>query len=133
MGTETPIKRGAPIMLWTGRVLSGLVVAALLASAVMKFIGGPDVAKGMSHLGWSMDLLIALAILEITVAIIYAIPQTSVLGAILLAGYMGGAIATHVRVGDPFYVQIGIGVVAWLGVFLREPRLWALIPVRRPV
>ena len=131
MTTETKPSRGALIMLWTGRVLSGLVVAALLASGVMKFFGGPEMEKGMEHLGWPMKLAIALAILEITVTIIYAIPQTSVVGAILIAGYMGGAIATHVRVGDPFIFQIVIGLVAWLGIYLREPLLWKLIPLRR--
>ena len=71
-----------------------------------------------------------LAILEISCAVIYLIPVTSVLGAILLAGYMGGAICTHWRVGDPFFAQIGIGVVVWLGLWLREGRLKGLIPLR---
>ena len=131
MTTETKPSRGALIMLWTGRVLSGLVVAALLASGVMKFLGGPEMEKGMEHLGWPVKLAIALGILEITVTIIYAVPQTSIVGAILIAGYMGGAIATHVRVGDPFIFQIVIGLIAWLGIYLREPRLWKLIPLRR--
>lgn len=132
MATESHSSRGALIMLWTGRVMSGLVVAALLASSILKFLGGPQLSEGMQHLGWPEKLAIALGILEITVAIIYAIPQTSVLGAILIAGYMGGAIATHVRIEESFIVQAAIGVVAWLGIYLREPRLRSLIPLRRP-
>lgn len=63
---------------------------------------------------------------------LFLIPRTAVLGAILLAGYMGGAIATHVRIGEPFIMQAGVGVLAWLGLYLREPRLRALIPLRDP-
>jgi hypothetical protein len=65
------------------------------------------------------------------VTLIYAIPQTSVLGAILITGYLGGAIATHVRIGEGFLVQAGLGVLAWLGLCLRDPRLWSLLPIRK--
>jgi DoxX-like protein len=63
--------------------------------------------------------------------VIYAIPRTAVLGAILLTGYIGGAICTHLRVGDPFFMQIGFGILVWLGLYLREDRLKELIPLRR--
>lgn len=96
----------------------------------MKFMGGPEVAKGMAHLGLPESLVVPLAILEVTCLIIYLVPATSVIGAILLTGYMGGAICTHLRVGDPFYVQVALGVFVWLGLFLREERLRALIPIR---
>jgi hypothetical protein len=75
-------------------------------------------------------MVLPLAILEVSCVVIYLVPQTSVLGAILLTGYIGGTIVTHWRVGDPFYVQIAIGILVWLGLYLREPRLKALIPVR---
>jgi DoxX-like protein len=118
-------------MLWTGWVISALPVLALVISAGMKFVQPPDVAKGFEHLGWQMSLAIGLGILELTCTIIYVIPQTSVLGAVLLSGYLGGATATHVRVGDNFVTPIVLGVLVWLGLYLREPRLRTLLPLRR--
>jgi hypothetical protein len=117
--------------LWTGRVISGLVSLLLLASGVGKLVGGPELDQGMAHLGLPMSMVRPLAILEISVVVVYLIPATSVVGAVLMAGYMGGAICTHWRVGDPFVVQIAIGLLAWLGVYLREDRLKALLPLRR--
>ena len=117
-------------MLWTGWVISALPVLGLLFSAAMKFTTSPDLTKGMEHLGWPMNLAVTLGIIELACTILYAIPQTSVLGAILLTGYLGGATATHVRVGDPFIGPIIFGVLIWLGLFLRDPRLRALIPWR---
>jgi len=102
-----------------------------LMSAAMKLKGGPELAEGMAHLGLPSSMVVPLAILELTCVVIYLIPMTSVLGAILLAGYVGGAICTHWRVGDPFIVQILLGIFVWLGLYLREDRLKALIPLRR--
>lgn len=116
-------------MMWTGRVISGLLVAAFSASAVPKFI--PSLAAEMEKSGWSPAVAPVLGVTELLCAVLYAIPQTSVLGAILLTGYMGGAIATHVRIGEPFFVQAIIGMLIWLGLFLRDARLRALIPLRR--
>jgi hypothetical protein len=76
-------------------------------------------------------MLVPLAILEAACAIVYLIPATSVLGAILLAGYMGGAICTHWRVGDWYVLQILIAILVWVGIYLREPRLRAVLPLRR--
>ena len=115
---------------WAGRVISGLVGLAFLASAVGKFVGGAGLEEGFAHLGLPMEIQYPLAILELVIAIIYLVPQTAVLGAILLTGYIGGAICTHWRVGDVFVVQVCIGVLIWLGIFLRDRRLWALIPLR---
>jgi len=117
-------------MVWIGRVLSGLVSLVFAMSAFMKLKGGAEVTEGMAHLGLPERLILPLAILELSCVVVYAIPRTSVLGAILLTGYMGGAICTHWRVGDPFFVQVAIGVVVWLGLFLREPRLKELLPLR---
>ncbi|MEW4562929.1 DoxX family protein [Bremerella sp. JC770] len=119
-----------PAAKWTGRVISGLVGLAFLASAVSKFVGGAGLEEGFAHLGLPMEIQYPLAILELVIAIIYLIPPTTVLGAILLTGYLGGAICTHWRVGDVFIVQIVIGVLVWLGVFLRDRRLWVLLPIR---
>ena len=117
-------------IVWTGRAISAAVSLAFAASAFMKLKGGPELTQGMAHLGLPESLIVPLAILEISCVVVYAIPATSVLGAILLTGYMGGAICTHLRVGDPFLAQIGLGVFVWLGLYLREGRLKGLIPLR---
>jgi len=120
-------------MFWIGWVLSGLASALLIFSGLVKFmpVSDPEMEKALEHIGWRADQLTGLGILEIAVVIVYLIPQTAVLGAILVAGYMGGAIATHFRVGDPFIAQAVIGVIFWLGLWLREPRLRELLPIRK--
>jgi len=118
-------------IVWVGRVISILVSLLFAMSALMKLRGGPEVIQGMAHLGLPESLIVPLAILEISCVVIYAIPATSVLGAILLTGYIGGAICTHLRVGDPFFMQIGFGIFVWLGLYLRENRLKELIPLRK--
>ena len=117
-------------VVWVGRVISGLVSLVFAMSAFMKLKGGAEVIQGMAHLGLPESLIMPLAILEISCVVIYLIPATSVLGAILLTGYMGGAICTHLRVGDPFFIQIALGIFVWLGLYLRENRLKGLIPLR---
>ena len=117
--------------MWTGRVITGLVSLLFFFSAAMKFMGGAEVKEGMAHLGLPESMIIPLGILEAACTVIYLIPATSVLGAILLAGYMGGAICTHWRVGDLFIGPIAIALVVWLAIYLREPRLRALIPLRK--
>lgn len=117
-------------IVWVGRVISALLSLLFLFSASMKLKPGPEVLDGMAHLGLPESLILPLAILEISCVAIYLIPATSVLGAILLTGYIGGAICTHLRVGDPFFMQIVIGICVWLALYLREDRLKALIPLR---
>jgi hypothetical protein len=116
--------------LWTGRILSGLVVALLTMSAVMKLMGGPQVEEGAAHLGLPLAANTMVGVEELVSTILYAIPATSVLGALLLTGHMGGAMAMHVRIGEPWFVQLLIGVIAWGGLWLREPRLRRLLPLR---
>jgi DoxX-like protein len=118
-------------VVWTGRVISVLGSLMFIFSAALKLKGGPELDQGMAHLGLPRSMVMPLAILELTCVAIYLIPATAVLGAILLAGYLGGAICTHWRVGDPVYVQIVLGILIWLGIYLREGRLKALIPLRR--
>ena len=119
-------------LLWgIGWVLSVLPCLMLVMSGAMKFSTSPEMEKGFSHLGWSMDVAIALAIVELGSTALYLIPQTAVLGAILLTGYLGGATAAHVRIGEPFYMPIVLGVLLWTGLLLRDRRLWALLPLRR--
>lgn len=117
-------------MIWTGRVLSTLPVVLLLFSATMKFLQPPEAVQGFEHLGWPQRYAIALGVVEVTCTLLYIIPQTAVLGAILLTGYLGGATATHARLGEPFFVPIVVGVLLWLGLFLRDARVRALIPLR---
>lgn len=118
-------------MLWAGWIITILPAGMLLMSGVMKFLEPtPQVVEGFDHLGWDLRLALALGILEVACTILYLFPGTAVLGAILLTDYMGGAIATHVRVGDDFFIQAGIGVLVWLGLYLRDPRLRALLPWR---
>lgn len=117
-------------VVWTGRVLSALVSIAFLMSAVGKFVGGESVQQGFAHLGLPTSMILPLAILEFSCAVIYLVPRTATLGAILLAGYMGGAICTHWRVGEAPILQILLGVCAWLGLWLREGRLRPLLPLR---
>jgi len=117
-------------LVWAGRAVSVLLSLVFVASAFMKLKGGTEVVQGMAHLELPESLIVPLAILEISCAAIYLIPATTVLGAILLTGYMGGAICTHLRVGDPFFIQIALGIFVWLGLYLRERRLAGLIPLR---
>jgi hypothetical protein len=116
---------------WIGRVISILVSIMFLISATFKFIGGPQVKEGLDHVGLPERMILPLGILELACVVIYLIPATSVIGAILLTGYIGGAICTHWRVGDPFFVQVLLGILVWLGLYLREDRLKSLIPIRR--
>jgi len=115
---------------WLGLGISVLLSLLFGMSAVMKLMGGPEVMEGMAHLGLPESLIIPLGILEISCVAIYLFPATSVVGAILLTGYIGGAICTHLRVGDPFFFQIVLGICVWLGVYLRDDRLRELIPLR---
>ena len=115
---------------WVGWVLSVLPALLLLFSASMKFMQPPAVAEMFAHLGWPERSVLPLGILELTCALLLLIPRTAVLGAILLTGYLGGATVTHVRVGEPFFLPVVFGVLVWLGIFLRDGRLRALVPLR---
>ncbi|MCA1610246.1 MAG: DoxX family protein [Acidobacteria bacterium] len=117
-------------IVWVGRGISILPCLVFLMSAFMKLKGGPELAQGIAHMGIPESMVVPLAILEIACVVIYAIPATAALGAILLTGFVGGAICTHWRVGDPFIVQIVLGILIWFGLYLSEDRLKALIPLR---
>ena len=129
VATQTPPPGKA--QLWTGRVLSGLLVLALTASASMKLMGKPEMAQMMTEkFGFKPEMVQRLGMLELMCVLLYAVPQTSVFGALLMTGYLGGAVCTHARIGDPFVAPLALGVLAWVGLFLREPRLRALLPLR---
>ncbi|HEY6269273.1 MAG TPA: DoxX family protein [Candidatus Acidoferrum sp.] len=134
MQTAPVSKKG----LWAGRIMSGLVILFLTFDVVFKFIkpAPAPVVETMAHVGWAVSLAPVLGIILLVCVALYAIPLTSVLGAILLTGYLGGAIATHLRVGDPLFSHVlfptYLGVLLWGGLYLRDTRLRALIPLRTP-
>jgi len=117
-------------MLWTGRVLSALPALMLLMSGVMKLLRPPAVVDGFAKFGYAEHQAMPLGIVEIVCTVLYIIPQTAVLGAILLTGYLGGATATHFRISDPWFAPVILGIVIWLGLYLRDHRLRALVPLR---
>lgn len=126
--TTSAVSKGA---LWGGRILSILPCILLLMSGAMKFIRPPGFDEGLAHMGWTADKMTYLGMVEIACVVIYLIPRTAVIGAMLLTAYMGGAIATHARVGDLFLLQILIGMAFWGGLWLRDPRLKQLIPITK--
>lgn len=117
--------------IWTGRVISGLAVLPFLLSAAMKFSANSQVVEGFKHLGLPENLMFPLGVLELSCAVVYLVPQIAVLGAILLTGYVGGTIITHLRIGEPVYVQITLGILVWLGLYLRDEKLRTILPLRK--
>src|SRR3954466_6122908 len=116
----------------TGWITSILPLLVIAFSAAIKFQGKPEVVSMFSgKYGYPAGALLVLGVVELICALLYLIPQTSILGAILLAGYLGGATATHARAGEPFWAPILIGVFLWGGLFCRDVRLRVLIPLRR--
>lgn len=115
---------------WISWIASTLPVIVLLMSGSMKLARPAGLAEQFSHFGLPISLAVPLGLLEIGCTLIYLVPATSVLGAILLTGYLGGAIVTHVRLGEPFFLQAGLGVLVWLGLYLRDARLRSLLPLR---
>ena len=118
-------------MLWAGYVMSVLPALLLCISAFMKFTRAPPVIEGFVKFGYPESVLLGIGIVEVLCTILYSIPRTAVLGAILLAGYLGGATFTHVRVGDPYFATIIAGILVWGGLFLRNEHVRTLIPLRQ--
>jgi DoxX-like family len=120
--------------LWTGRIMSALPVLFLLMDGVMKLVKPEPVLRATVQLGYPESVIFGLGIVLLVCVVLYVIPRTAVLGAILLTGYLGGAVATHVRVGDPLFSHIlfpvYVAILVWGGLYLREERLRALIPLR---
>ena len=117
--------------LWTGRIVSAVIVLFLLIDGGVKVMRLAPAVEATSRLGYPTRLLLAIGIAEVTCTILFAIPRTSILGAILLTGYLGGATATQVRLEDPwFFFPVVIGALVWAGLFLRDERLRELVPLR---
>lgn len=118
-------------MIWAGRIMSTVPVLILIMSAAMKFVKPTGFVEEFAKLGFPESLAFGLGVVEVVCTILYVIPQTSVLGAILLTGYFGGATAAHVRIGDSYIATVIFGVLLWGGLYLRDRRVRALIPLRR--
>ena len=119
--------------LWVGRIVSGLPALFLLVDGVMKLFKPAVVVDATLKLGYSESTIIPIGVVLIICTILYLIPATSVLGAILLTGYLGGAVATHVRAGEGLFsivFPVIFGILIWLGLYLRDVRLRALVPLR---
>jgi len=123
-------------MLWTGRVLTALFALFMLgASVAPKLLGLPIAEQTMAALGWPPGYAVMIGVIELTCVVLYLIPRTSVLGAVLMMGLLGGAMATQIRVGNPLFshilFSIYLGLFMWGGLWLRNPRLRALFPIAR--
>ncbi len=124
--------RFGPVLVWTGRVISVAPVLIVLASARWKLTYDPWYVREWGRIGWQLPTMPWMAGLQLAALVLYLIPQTAVLGVVLLTGYLGGAIASYVRIGQltPPLVPLTTALLAWLGLYLREPRLRALLPWR---
>jgi len=126
-GTRSVSKAG----LWTGRAITGLVVLFLALDGAIKFSRPAPVVEAFAHVGWPIELAPVLGTILLACVILYAVPRTAILGAVLLTGYLGGAVATHLRAGDPLFSHVlfptYMGALLWTGLYLRDRRLRALI------
>ena len=120
-------------MLWAGRIITALAVLFLLFDGVTKVMKVTPVLQASAKLRYPESLIPVIGIILLVCTALYVIPRTSILGAILLTGYLGGATASQVRVGNPLFetlFPVIFGVLIWAGIFLRDDRLWALVPLR---
>jgi hypothetical protein len=119
--------------LWTGRIISGLVVLFMLFDSITKIIKMPQVIEASARVGIGAGTVFWIGVTLLVCVIFYVIPKTSIFGAILLAGYLGGAVSVNVMSHQPVFnicFAIAFGVLTWLGLYLREPRLRALVPLK---
>jgi DoxX-like family len=135
VGTILTTQAGSRRRLWSGRVLSWLAVAFLLFDSAGKLLQVQPMIDGTIQLGYSRDIVFSLGVILLSCVVAYVIPRTSVLGALLLTGYLGGAVATHVRVENPLFSHVlfptYVGALLWGGLILRDARLRSLLPIRR--
>lgn len=118
--------------LWTGRVLTAIPVLMMTMSGAMKLSHAPNfVAMWTEKLGYPERVLTAVGILELLCVALYLVPRTAVLGAVLLSAYLGGAVTSHVRIADPFFIPIVLGIFIWGGLWLRDERVRALLPFKQ--
>jgi hypothetical protein len=122
--------RKTSALVWVGRVISGVIVMMLLAGSYFNLSKAEFAAEGAAKMGFPENTLQPIGAALLVSALLFAIPQTAVLGAILLTGYFGGAVCTHVRAGEPFYLAVIFGALVWLALVFRDPRLRELLPLR---
>lgn len=120
--------------LWTGRILSWLAAAFLLFDAALKFAKPAPVAEAFVRTGWPLELSVPVGAILLTSTVLYLVPRTAVLGAILLTGYLGGAVATNLRLEEPLFTHtlfpVYFGLVIWIGLWLRDQGIRELVPLR---
>jgi DoxX-like protein len=121
----------ASAWIWTGRVLKALLVAFFVLDGGMKVLQLAPALEGTARVGYPTGAVLGIGITLLTCTLLYVVPRTSVLGAILLTAYLGGATATHVRMGEPFLFPVVFGVLVWAALFPSDERLRALLPLRR--
>jgi hypothetical protein len=130
--TSIPRTASSRSRLWTGRVLSALPVLFLIFDATMKIVRNPFVVEASAKIGFPVGSIQPIGLVLLACVVLYVIPRTAILGAVLLTGYLGGAVATHVRLGDPLLSHtlfpLYFGVLLWGGLFLRDRRLRAIVP-----
>lgn len=126
-------RRTSPAV-WAGRVISTIVVLFLLFDAIGKLLRVPQVLEGTAQLGYPVSSIVPIGVILLACVVLHAIPRTAVFGAVLLTGYLGGAIATHVRVANPLFTHelfpIYVAVLIWGGLYLRDPRVRGLVAAR---
>ena len=124
-----------PKTIWIGRTLSALAILFLSFDTIVKVLRLPVAIDGTTQLGYPESSVFVIGIIQLVCLVLYVIPQTSVFGAILFTGYLGGAIATHLRIGSPLFTHIlfpiYVALLIWGGLYAREPRLRAMVPIRR--
>jgi hypothetical protein len=129
--TNAQRRRAVDKKLWTARVFGALVIVFLLVDAAAKILRLPACVEGAVRVGYPDSVIVPLGVVLLASTVLYAVRRTAVLGAILLTGYLGGATATHVRLGEPFWMPIVFGVIVWGCLYLRDERVRALLSVVR--
>jgi hypothetical protein len=137
--SETMILRQAPEpmpvhrALWAGRATSAFVVAVLAVDGAIQLVAPAQIASMLHETGFAMGLTRVVGPIILACAVLYAIPSTAVLGAILVTGFLGGAICAHVRIGElaspPELISLLLGAMTWVGLYLRDPRIRAILPI----
>lgn len=131
MTTESSAPKSSKAMLWASYAITALVTGGLLFSASMKILKPKELVDEFTRLGWPDRLALPLGIVEVVAAVLFVIPRTSVLGAVVITGYLGGATATHVRIDDAFLPPVIMGMLVWGALWLRDSRIRALLPLTR--
>ena len=133
LAATQPVSSTKPII-WAGRIISAFAILFLAFDSIIKVLNMAPAIEATTQLGYPVGLVVGIGLLELACLAIYTIPRTAVLGAILLTGYLGGAIATQVRAASPLFSVVFpliIGALIWGGLFIREERLRALLPLRK--